>query len=116
MDGARYCCFRGNGGTEEDITGRLGLAEKSLRTALEVLSMRAQYFRDITEQGVEAGRQLAYLVEQGHEAVFSESHRTARVALTSELEIEAAKQLAKARLESEGGRTQTGGQGSAHDE
>ena len=61
--------------------------------------MRAQYFRDITEHGVEEARQMAYLVEQGHDAVHSESYRTAREALTGKLEVEAAKQLAKARLE-----------------
>ena len=78
---------------------KLALAEKSIRAALEVLCMRAQYFRDITDQGVEAARQMAFLVEQGHDAVFSDSYKSAREALTSKLEIQAAKMIAKARLE-----------------
>ena len=87
---------------------KLALAEKSMRAALEVLSMRAQYFRDITEQGVEAARQMSFLVEQGHDAVFSQSYRSAREALTSKLENEAAKMLAKARLEKAGGNWKAG--------
>ena len=71
--------------------------------------MRAQYFRDFTEQGVETARQMSFRVEQGYDAVFSESYRAAREALTSKLDIEAAKQLAKARLERARGRSQTGG-------
>lgn len=86
-------------GSKEEMGRQLKLAEMSMKAALEVLSMRAQYFRDITEQGVEIARQMAFLVEQGHDAVFSESYRSARDALTSKMEVEAAKQLAKARLE-----------------
>ena len=44
-------------------------------------------------------RQVAQLVEQGHDAVHSSSFRSAQEALTSKLEFEAAKQLAKSRLE-----------------
>lgn len=41
------------GGDEIDvITHRLSLAEGSLKAALEVLLMRAQYFRDIREHGI----------------------------------------------------------------
>lgn len=87
---------------------KLALAERALKAALEVLSMRAQYFREITEQGVEAARQMSFLVEQGHDAVFSESYRSARQALTSKLEIEAAKMLAKARLAKATGGKSTG--------
>lgn len=83
----------------EPLTRKLVLAEKALRAAFEVVSMRAQYFRDITEHGIEMARQMSFLVEQGHDAVFSESYRSARKALTSKMEIEAAKMLAKARLE-----------------
>lgn len=61
--------------------------------------MRAQYFRDITENGIEEARHMAFLVEQGNDAVHSPTYRTAREALTGKLEVEAAKQLAKARLE-----------------
>ena len=40
--------------------------------------MRAQYFRDITEHGVVAAGKMSFLVEQGHDAVFSQSYRSAR--------------------------------------
>lgn len=96
-------------GSIEDLGRRLSLAQQSFKAALEVLSMRAQYFRDVTDQGVEIARQMSFLVEQGHDPVFSESYRTAREALSSKLEIEAAKQLAKARLERAGSRAQSGG-------
>lgn len=86
-------------GTVEDMGRRLRMAEDSVKAVVEVLLMRAQYFRDITEQGIEEARQMSFLVEQGHDAVFSESHRSARQALTSKLEVEAAKALAKRRLE-----------------
>lgn len=77
----------------------LAMAEEFLQASLEVLSMRAQYFRDITENGIEEARQMAFLVEQGNDAVHSASYKTARSALNGKLEVEAAKQLAKARLE-----------------
>lgn len=86
--------------SDTDVRARcLILAGKSLKAALQVLSMRAQYFRDITDHGIEGTRQMEFLVEQGHVAVHSESYRTAREALTSKLEIEAAKPLAKSPLE-----------------
>ena len=77
---------KGQEGTIEDIGRRLALAEGSFKAVSEVASMRAQYFRDITEQGVEMARQMPFMVEQGHDAVFSESYRSAREALTSKLE------------------------------
>lgn len=76
----------------------LGLAEILLRATVEMLSMRVQYFRNAMEQGVEAGRQMAFLVEQGHDAVFVKSHRSARETLTTKREVEAARQMAKLRL------------------
>lgn len=82
-----------------ELGRKLALAEEAIGAVYEVASMRAQYFRDITDQGVEIARQMSFLVEQGHDAVFSESYRTARDALNSKIEIEAAKQLAKTRLE-----------------
>ena len=42
---------------------------------------------------------MSFIVDQGHDSVFSESYRTAREALTTKLETEAAKVLSKARLE-----------------
>lgn len=102
----------------ESITRRLALAEKALKAALEILLMRAQYFRDITDHGIDEARQMAFLVEQGHDAVHSESYRTARESLSTKLEYEAAKQLAKNRLEKANnpirkGRKGGGAQGSA---
>lgn len=61
--------------------------------------MRAQYFWNITEEGVEAARQMVFLVEKGHDAVFSSSYPSTREAITSKLEGEAEKQLAKERLD-----------------
>lgn len=101
---------RAESGTVEDVARRLVLAERAMKAVKEVLLMRAQYFRDITEQGVEMARQMAFLVEQGNDAVFSDSYRTARDALTSKMEVEAAKQLAKARLEKANGSRTAGGQ------
>lgn len=77
--------------------------------------MRAQYFRDLVHQGVDIARQMSILVEQGQDAVFSESHRAAREALTSKMEVEAAKQLAKARL-SRAGKKGKGGASAAQEE
>lgn len=90
------------------LTRRLALAEQALKASLEVLLMRAQYFRDITDHGIDEARQMAFLVEQGHDAVHSSSYRTARAALTTKLEYEAAKQLAKARLEKANNPTRKG--------
>ena len=42
---------------------------------------------------------MAFLVEQGHDAVFSDSYKSAREARTTKLEMQAAKMIAKARLE-----------------
>lgn len=86
--------------SEEDprMTRKLALAVKSFRLAFEVMFMRVQYFRDITDQRVEAASQMAFLVEQEHDTVFFESHKSAGVALTSKLEIPATKTIAKARL------------------
>ena len=52
---------------------------------------------------------MCFLASQGHVAVFSESHRSAREALTSKLGIKAAKQLGKASLERASGHGQGGG-------
>lgn len=96
----------------KEIARKSPLAESSFKEALEVLSKRAQFFLDITEYGVLEAQQMAYLAEQGSEAVHSASYRTASQAPTGKLKTEVAKQLAKARLErvnpkkgSGGGRT-----------
>jgi hypothetical protein len=82
------------------VTARmLALAEKAFRAAREVLAMRGQYFADIVLYGVEAARQMAFLVEQSHDAVHSLSHRFVGESLNQRLESEAAKMLAKTHLE-----------------
>jgi hypothetical protein len=86
----------------------LALAEKAFGAAREVLAMRGQYFPDITQYGVEAVRQMAFLVEQSQDAVHSLSHRSVRESLNQRLESEAAKLLAKAHLNRATG---TGGAG-----
>lgn len=85
-------------GSVGDIACSLALAEQAFKAALEVLSMRAQYFHDNTDHGVEEARQMTFLVEQGHEAVNSLSYRMKREDFTGKLKTEAAKQLANARL------------------
>lgn len=82
----------------KELECSLSLVETSFKVALEVLYTRAQYFHDIMDHGVEEARQMAFLVEQGHDAVHSTSYQTARVDLTGKLETEAANQLAKMRL------------------
>jgi uncharacterized membrane protein YgcG len=91
----------------------LALAEKSFGAAREVLAMRGQYFTDIVQYGVEAARQMAFLVEQGHDAVHSLSHRSVRESLNQRLESEAAKLLAKTHLERATGGSGGGGSGGA---
>lgn len=61
--------------------------------------MRAQYLRDVTEQGMAMARQMSFLVEQGHDVVLLQSYQTSGEDLTSNLEAKAAKQLAMVRLE-----------------
>jgi hypothetical protein len=70
--------------------------------------MRGQYFTDITQCGVEAARQMAFLVPQSHAAVHSWSRRSVRESLNQRLESEAAKLLEKAHLNCATG---TGGAG-----
>lgn len=65
---------------------------------MDVFSMRFQYFPNVTEQGTDIAGQVSFLVDQGKDAVSYESHRTVREALTSKMEVEATKQLAKARF------------------
>lgn len=43
-------------GKVENMGRRLSLAQSSFKAALEVLSMRAQYLRDVTEQGMDVAR------------------------------------------------------------
>lgn len=92
----------------EEFGRKLRLAQMSMKVALEVLSMRAQYITDIKEQGVVLARQMAFLVEQGHDAVFSESYHSVIEALTVKMEFEAAKGLSNAHLEKTRGRIQGG--------
>jgi hypothetical protein len=95
--------------TAEEMARLLALANKAFGAAREVLAMRGQYFTDIVQYGVEAARQMAFLVEQSHDAVHSLSHRSVRESLNQRLESEAAKMLAKTHLERASG--STGGAG-----
>jgi hypothetical protein len=96
----------------EGLARRLALAEKAFAAAREVLAMRAQYFHDIVGHGVEAARQMSFLVQQGHDAVHSSSHKSVRESLSQRLEAETAKMLAKTYLERATG-TRSGGDGGA---
>lgn len=49
--------------SEDGIGRKLKLAEMYIKAVVEELSMRAQYYHEITEQGVEAARQMTFLVE-----------------------------------------------------
>lgn len=89
--------------TERDYCNLIEIVKNRAKAVFEVLTMRGQYFRDMTEQGPEIAKKMAYLVEQGHDAVFSENYRTTLEELTAKLEIESAKQLAKLKLEQHGG-------------
>lgn len=99
---------------EKDMTRKLKMAEMGMRAEVEVLSISTQYFRDKLEQMLDVSRQMAFLVEKGHDVAFSGSYRSAREALTGKLEVAIAKQLAKTRLER--ARGQEGGTASATDE
>ena len=60
--------------------------------------MRAQYFHDIIDVGVEQARQMANLVEGAHDVTHSSSYRSARAALNTRIEVDAAKEIARVRL------------------
>lgn len=89
----------GEEGSGIHLDHHLKLDANPFKAALKVMNMRAQYFRVVTEQGVEIARQMSLLVEQGHDPVFSNSYRTSHEAITSKLEIKAGKKLGKSRLE-----------------
>jgi hypothetical protein len=67
--------------TTAQMARLLALAEKAFGAAREVLAMRCQYFTDIIQYGVEAARQMAFLVEQSHDAVHSLPHWSVRESL-----------------------------------
>lgn len=94
MEVARKHC-----GTLGDLKRNLAIAEDAFKGVLEIVSMWTQCFRDITEPGVEIARQMPFLVSKGHDAVFLKSYSSAHDAPTAKMETEAAKMLAKARLE-----------------
>jgi hypothetical protein len=94
--------------TMEEMERLSTLADKAFGAAREVLAMRGQCFTDVVQYGVEAARQMAFLVEQSHDAVHSLPHRSVRESLNKRLESEAAKMLAKRHLERASG---TGGAG-----
>lgn len=73
--------------------------KQALKAALEVLSMQAKLFHEITEHGVKEARQMVFLVEEGHDAIHFKSYGTVRHALTQNLEKEAVKKRTKVRLD-----------------
>lgn len=64
--------------------------------------MRAQYFEDVVRNGVELARQMALIVESQHDAVRSDSYRAAKEALSSRVDAEAARLMARVQLERAG--------------
>lgn len=86
----------------------LNLAGNSLKGAFKVVCIWAQYSKYAVDQGMELARQISFLAEQGQDPAFSQSYRSAWEALTSQLEVEAAKQLAKAHLKCARGKSQRG--------
>lgn len=55
------------------LSRRLKLARNAFKASFEVLIMRSQYFRDITEQGVDISMHMSFIVEQGNESVLSQT-------------------------------------------
>lgn len=96
-------------GSPKEMGRLLAVAETSFKAALDDISKHVQYFRDITEHGIEEAHQMAYIVEAENDDVQSSSYRTAREALTSKLEIEATKKLGKTNLEIENNNNKKGG-------
>lgn len=78
--------------------------------------MRVQYVSDINDHGMEMARQMSFLVEQGHDAMFSESYRSARTSFTRKMEVEEAKRLAKDRIEKASGHRGGGRSGATQGE
>lgn len=77
--------------------------------------MSAQYFPDVTKNGVKKEFQMTYVVYDVHDAINSESFRTAREAFASKIELEAAKQQSKSRISKAGGNKKDGAKGGADD-
>jgi hypothetical protein len=71
--------------TTAEMARLLALADKAFGAARDVLAMRGQYFTDVVQYGVEAARQMPFLVEQSHDAVHSLSHRLVRESLKPEV-------------------------------
>lgn len=70
---------------------KIRIDELGSAAAMEVLSMRAQYFHDILEVEIEQTRQMANLVEGSHDVTHSRTYRTPRAALITRIDVEAAK-------------------------
>lgn len=64
---------------------KLSLAEDFVNSYFEVLNMRAEYFKDIVEHGVDQARKMYFLVEQNNDAVHSESYRAVIAVLTAKI-------------------------------
>lgn len=53
------------------------LAEGSFMANVEVLFLRAQYFRGVTEKRMDLARKMYFLVKQKYSPVFFSDHRAA---------------------------------------
>lgn len=83
---------------EADLTWRRSLSETALKAPRKVIFVRAQYFKDVTENGVKMAQQMSYVVEQGTDAMFSVAHGAVRDTITKKIEIETAKSIEKSHL------------------
>lgn len=79
----------------------LALKEQLLQKSFEILSIRSQYFGDITENCIEEAHEMAFLVKQGSDVAFPVCYENSRDVITAKLKVEADKQLAKIHLEPE---------------
>ena len=84
--------------TPETFVARLALAEKALQACREVLAMRADLFKDVTEHGLGLAKGYAKSAEQTADVSFSATHRSIRDAVAARVEIETARILARAHV------------------
>lgn len=97
--------------TNAELFHHLALSETALKATCEMLTTWSQHFKDITKHGVEMARKMLFVVEQGIDAVLSDTHRSSTNILTAKIEIEAAKSLEIARLYTSGKKWKKKGRG-----
>lgn len=77
---------------------KIRIAKLGCADAREVLSMRAKYFRDNIDFGVEQARQMANLVEGYHEINHYSSYHTVRTDMKKSIEHKADKEISRVRF------------------